>query len=240
MLTFVLVHGGWHDGSCWNEVAAHLAAAGHKSFAPTIAGNGKTADRRVNHTICTASIVDFIVRNDINDFVLVGHSYGGTIIAKVAEAIPERISRLVFLNAFVLLDGQRLFDETPQNVAASEAGARSSGDDTYIPPFEFVRDLFFNTVSRDDALRYYSQWSPQPMQPFRDRLDLKAFYGLSIPKSYLTCTEDIRVPMPELSWHPRFSNRLGRFRFVSMPGDHEVMYTNPQLLAQKLVEAGRE
>lgn len=62
MLTFVLVHGGWHDGSCWDEVVGYLEMAGHKAYAPTIAGNGKVADRRVNHNICTASIVDFILR----------------------------------------------------------------------------------------------------------------------------------------------------------------------------------
>lgn len=239
MLTFVLVHGGWHDGSCWDDVVRRLESAGHVAFAPTIAGNGKHADRRVDHARCTASIVDYIVDKDIHDLVLVGHSYGGTIIAKVAEAIPQRIQRLVFWSAFVLLDGQCLFDETPQNVALSEEGARLSGDDTYLPPFEAVRDVFFNSVSRDDALRYYERWSPQPMQPFRDRLDLKKFFSLAIPKSYLLCTEDIRIPMPERSWHPRFSNRLGRFRFVAMPGDHEALFTSPDLLAQKLIEAGR-
>lgn len=239
MLTFVLVHGGWHDGSCWDEVVRHLEDAGHQAFAPTIAGNGKDADRRVNHAVCTGSVIDFIVERDIRDFVLVGHSYGGTIIAKVAEAVPERIERLVFWDAFVLFDGQCLFDETPQNVATSEEGARRSGDDTYLPPFDMVRDVFFNSVGREDALRFYGRWSPQPMQPFRDRLDLTKFYSLPIPKSFLLCTEDIRVPMPELSWHPRFSNRLGRFRFVSMPGDHEALFTSPLLLATKLIEAGR-
>src|SRR5438309_5728883 len=140
MNTFVLVHGGWHDGSCWSDVTQHLEKAGHRVFAPTIAGNGKDADRRVNHAKCTASIVDYIVTNDIRDFVLVGHSYGGTIITKVAEAVPDRIQRLVFWSAFVLLDGQCLFDETPQNVAISEEGAQQSGDDTYLPAFDAVRD----------------------------------------------------------------------------------------------------
>ena len=103
-----------------------------------------------------------------------------------------------------------------------------------------MRDSFFNTVGREDALRYYSNWSPQPIQPFRDKLDMKRFHTLETPKSYLTCTEDIRVPMPDLSWHPRFSNRLRNFRFVAMPGDHEAIYTNPELLSKKIVEAGRD
>jgi hypothetical protein len=146
----------------------------------------------------------------------------------------------VFFNAFVLNDGQCLFDETPQNVEHIERGARASGDDSFLLPFDMVRDVFFNTVSREDALRFYGNWTPQPIQPFRDKLDLKKFFRLELPKSYLHATEDIRLPMPERSWHPRFSNRLQRFRYVAMPGDHEAMYTNPALLAQKLVEAGRD
>jgi pimeloyl-ACP methyl ester carboxylesterase len=240
VLTFVLVHGAWHDGSCWAEVAAPLAQAGHAVHAPTIAGNGRDADRRVDHTACTKSIVEFISGRDLRDVVLVGHSYGGTIIAKAAEALTERLRRLVFFNAFVLYDGQCLFDETPQNVEHTERAAKASGDDTFLPPFEMVRDVFFNTASREDALRFYRHWTPQPIQPFRDKLDLKRFFALDVPKSYLHATEDIRVPMPERSWHPRFSNRLERFRYVAMPGDHEAMYTSPAMLAQKLIEAGRD
>jgi pimeloyl-ACP methyl ester carboxylesterase len=172
--------------------------------------------------------------------VLVGHSYGGTIVQKAAEALTDRVRRLVFFDAFVLLDGQCLLDETPQNVEAVERGAAESGDDTYLPPFERVRDAFFNTVDYDEALRLYTTyWSPQPIQPFRDRLDLQRFHQLETPKTYLTATEDIRVPMPDLSWHPRFSNRLGQFRFLEMAGDHEAMLTNPGLFAERLVAAGR-
>ena len=61
MPTFVLVHGAWHDGSAWHDTAHHLETKGHKTFAPTIAGNGKAADRKVNHAACTKSIVDAIV-----------------------------------------------------------------------------------------------------------------------------------------------------------------------------------
>jgi pimeloyl-ACP methyl ester carboxylesterase len=240
MLTFVLIHGAWHDGSCWDEVAAHLRDGGHVVHAPTIAGNGRNADRRVDHAACTKSIVDFIVSHELGDVILVGHSYGGTIIAKVAEAQPQRLRPLVFFNAFVLNDGQCLFDETAQNVEHIERGARASGDDTFLLPFDMVRDVFFNTVSREDALRFYGNWTPQPIQPFRDKLDLKKFFRLELPKSYLHATEDIRLPMPERSWHPRFSNRLQVLRYVAMPGDHQAMYTNPALLAQKLVEAGRD
>src|SRR5947208_6735744 len=113
MATFVLVHGSWHDGAAWQTTIQHLEREGHKAFAPTIAGHGKRVQKNVNHAQCTKSIVDYIVDNSLNDIVLLGHSFGGTIISKVAETVPERTRRLVFLNAFVLQDGNSLNDEVP-------------------------------------------------------------------------------------------------------------------------------
>lgn len=128
MSTFVLVHGAWHDGSAWNEAIEQLEAKGHQAFAPTIAGHGKGVNKNVNHAQCTQSIVDYIVDKDLSDIVLLGHSFGGTITMKVAEAISDRIRRLIFLNAFVLNDGESLTDNTPPNSQALfDALARESG-----------------------------------------------------------------------------------------------------------------
>lgn len=121
MSTFVLVHGSWHDGSAWKAVIQNLEAKGHQAFAPTIAGHGKGANKNVNHAQCTQSIVDYIVDKDLTDVVLLGHSFGGTIIAKVAEAISggvppsqrQRIRRLIFFAAPVLNDGESLRDILP-------------------------------------------------------------------------------------------------------------------------------
>jgi hypothetical protein len=87
----------------------------------------------------------------------------------------------------------------------------------------------------------HGSWHDGSMQPLLDKLDLAAFYASQIPRSYLNCTEDNAMPHGEqFSWHPRFSNRLGLFRLVQMPGSHEVLFTNPVGAAAKLVEAGRD
>ena len=241
MSVFVLVHGAWHDGSAWAPVIKHLEDLGHKAFGPTIAGNGKGVDKNVNHAQCTQSIVDYIVGNSLADIVLLGHSYGGTIIAKVAEAIPERIRRLVFWNAFVLNDGESLNDNAPPYYAALfDPMAQASPDYTVMLPFPIWREAFINDADADLARWSYEQLSPQPYQPFVDRLDMKKFYSLQIPKSYINCTEDMALPQGEWGWHPRMSNRLGLFRLVQMPGSHEVIFSNPAGLADKIVEAGRD
>ena len=113
MSTFVLIHGSWHDGSAWSQVVKRLGHHGHKAFGPTVAGHGRGVCKNVSHAQSTQSVLDFIVSLDLTDIVLVGHSYGGTIISKVAEVIPDRVRRLVFWSGFVLNDGESLNDAVP-------------------------------------------------------------------------------------------------------------------------------
>ena len=242
MSTFVLVHGAWHEGSAWNEVIKQLEAKGHQAFAPTIAGHGKGVNKNVNHAQCTQSIVDYIVDKDLSDIVLLGHSFGGTIIAKVAEAIPDRIRRLIFFDAFVLNDEESLRDNVPLHLQTLlDELVRESNDQMMVIPFEMWREAFLNDADLELARSSYARLSPEPYQPWIDKLDLKQFYSLPIPKSYLYCTEDNVLPQGEQwGWHPRMSNRLGLFRLVQMPGSHEVMFSNPVGLAEKIIVAGRD
>lgn len=241
MAIFVLVHGAWHDGSAWQATLKHLKKKGHKVFAPTMAGHGKGVPKNVTHAQCTASIVDYIFEKGLKDFVLAGHSFGGTVISKVAEAIPERIRRLVYLNAFVLRDGNSLTDEIPHEAAATFAKmAHESADNTLMLPFPVWREQFINDADLALARQTYARLSPEPFAPLSDKLDLKKFYGLTVPRSYIHCTEDTALPPGEWGWHPRMSNRLGLYRLVQMTGSHEVIYTNPVGLAEKIVEAGRD
>ena len=242
MTTFVLVHGSWHDGSVWNPVVQQLENDGHTAYAPTIAGHGKGADKNVTHADCTGSIVEFITDNGLEDVVLVGHSFGGTVIPKVAEAIPERIQRLVFHNAFVLEDGNCMLDECPPPIQDlfHQMAEESEGDGIMLP-FPLWREGFINDADIELAQSAYEQLSPTPFQPFVDELNMEAFYSLELPKSYLYATEDNSLPQtPEWGWHPRMSSRLGLFRLVKMPGSHEVVFTNPSGLADEIVVAGRE
>jgi pimeloyl-ACP methyl ester carboxylesterase len=244
MYTFVLIHGSWHDGSAWTPVIRRLEALGHRAFAPTIAGHGKGVDKNVSHAQGVQSIVAFILEKDLRDFVLVGHSYGGTVISRVVEQVPERIRRLVFWNAFVLRDGDSMNDNVPPHFRGIfEDIAAASPDRSVMLPFNIWREAFINDADLELARRAYEQLSPEPWQ-FNEKLDMKKFYEIirsgKIPCSYLNCTEDNSLPHGEWGWHPRMSSRLGLFRLVQMPGSHEVIFTNPIGLAEKIIEAGRD
>ncbi|MEC7514519.1 MAG: alpha/beta fold hydrolase, partial [Pseudomonadota bacterium] len=94
MATFVLVHGAWHGGWCWGRVAKLLRAEGHDVYTPTLTG---LADRShlmaptINLSTHVRDITNLITWEGLSDVVLVGHSYGGMVIAGVAEAVAERL-----------------------------------------------------------------------------------------------------------------------------------------------------
>ena len=124
--TFVLVHGSWHDNRPWQPVIERLEQNGHKVYAPTVAGHAPGDRKDVTHADCVRSVVDFIKDKDIRDFILVGHSFGGTVIQPVAEQVSDRVRRLVFWNAFVLLDGQSLEDNVPPHYKELFDAARAA------------------------------------------------------------------------------------------------------------------
>lgn len=240
-MRFVLVHGSWHEGAHWAQVAAHLEALGHNALAPTMAGHGRMAGRAVNHAACVASITDFIVGENLEDIILVGHSFAGTVIAKVIEKIPERVRRMVFWNAFVPLNGHALIDEVPPHLATLFDGLqRSSQDGTVMLPYPIWRESFISDADEGLAKAAYETLNPEPFLPFTEKLDLTAFYGIATPRSFINCTEDMALPPGEWGWFPRMYQRLGLCRLVQMPGSHEALLTRPQHLAQSLIEAGRD
>jgi pimeloyl-ACP methyl ester carboxylesterase len=173
--------------------------------------------------------------------VLVGHSYGGTIISKAAEVISDRIRRLVFWNAFVLDDGETIDAAAPPRYRALfQQLAAASPDNTVMLPFEIWREAFINDGDLDLARWSYQQLSPEPYQQLVEPLDLRKFYTLDTPRSYLNATEDIACSPGEWGWHPRMSSRLGLYRLVQTPGSHELIFSDPNRLADKIIEAGRD
>ncbi len=185
-LTFVLVHGSWADASFWDRVAAVLKSKGHIVYTPEYAGHGKDPNKNVTHAMITTSVVDFITQLNLHDIILVGHSFGGTVIQKVAEQVPDRIKRLVFWDAFVLKDGESAADEfPPQTRQVFEQLRADSPDDTIMLPFPVFRDLFVNTATLEEAKEMYAGVTPEPAKPLFEKLDLKVFYTLATPKSYV-------------------------------------------------------
>jgi pimeloyl-ACP methyl ester carboxylesterase len=241
MATYVLVHGAWHTGELFEAVAEPIRAKGHTVHCPTVAGNNPGDERTTGLDTAIASIVTFIENNDLNDIVLLGHSYGGMLITGVADRIPERIRRLVYWNAFVPNSGECLNDMVPpQYVGLFDSISSQSSDNSVAMPFPIWREAFMNDASQEEAQAAYEKLNPHPYATFTDAIELKTNPAdMQIGKSYINCTEDNALPQ-SLGWHPRLSEKLGLFRLIQIPGSHELCFTNPAALAAAIMDAGRD
>ncbi|MCM3748417.1 alpha/beta hydrolase [Paenibacillus pasadenensis] len=242
-LNFVLIHGSWADASYWQETSAELQRMGHTVYVPEYPGHGGDNNPNVTQAQITQAVADYITSRNLKDIILVGHSFGGTIVQTTSQLIPDRVKRNVFMNAFVLQDGQTLADQLPPpTVEAFKQLTQASGNNTIMLPYGLFRETFANLADGPLAQYLYSRMLPEPAGPLFEKLNLSRFYSLPIPRSYLYLTTDGVLPQGEgYGWHPHMSLRLGVFRLIKAPGDHmSTVKTNPGLIARKLVEAARD
>ena len=185
------------------------------------------------------SIVDYINENKISAVILLGHSYGGMIITGVADKIPDRIHRLIYWNAFVPDNGECLNSMVPQ-MYIDLFTQLEKPDGSVELPFPIWREAFINDADSELAKIAYDKLNPHPYNTFKDLISIsKNPSEMEIPKSYINCTEDTSLPQ-SLPWHPRLSEKLGLFRLIQLPGSHELCFTNPLLLGQKILDAGKD
>ena len=102
--TFVLVHGAWHGGWCWRRVADLLRAHGHAVFAPSLTGLGDRAhlfSKAISLQTHVEDILSLVESEELSDFNLVGHSYGGFVISGVADVLRTRVAHYIYLDGSV-------------------------------------------------------------------------------------------------------------------------------------------
>jgi len=239
--TYVIIHGAWHTGAEMEAVAEHIRASGHTVHCPTLDGNRPDDDRsRIGLNDAIESAVQYITDNELHNVRLVGHSYGGMVISGVADRITERLTRLIYVNAFVPLDGQCLNDLVPPHYVVMFDAIAAENNNAVMLPFPVWREAFINDGDLEMAETSYAKLNPHPYRTFTEPISLKQpLAQLGIGKSYLNCQQDTAMPHSH-PWHPRLSERLGLFRLVEMPGSHEAWFTDPKGLAQGIVLAGRD
>jgi pimeloyl-ACP methyl ester carboxylesterase len=234
---FVLVHGAWHGGWAWQPVASRLRAAGHRVWAPTCPGLGINDDPRgVTLADCVDAVVGQVESSDASEITLVGHSWGGYVIAGAAPRLRARLRRLVFWSAFVPEAGRSLHDEIPPDYQALFSQLAGTSDDNVVAmPVEVFQGAFMGDADPAVAAMAHSVLRPQPYRTFTDALAGGAAYReLGLPMDYVLSAEDVALPPGEYGWE-RFAERL-KTTPVMVPGSHESMFTRPAELADALIQ----
>ena len=232
MTTFVLIHGAFHGGWCWREVASRLRAQGHEVFAPSLTG---LADRA--HLLSPDIDLDCHIRDitalidveGIEDAVLVGHSYGGMPVMGAADQCAAHLRAVVFLDAYVPKDGQSM-------IAIREAAVgtgnyyklRQVEGSTIATPSADVFGLEGEQAAFADA-----RLTPHPFGTMTQPIRLSGAWQDIAAKIYLRMT---RFPAPyfdrvlgELSTHSNWTA-------ISRDGIHNVMMSEPDWFAGVLLD----
>ncbi len=126
MADIVVAHGAWSAGWAWKKMRPLIAARGHVLWTPTYTGLGERshlARPEVNLSTHITDVAQVLEMEDLREVVLIGHSYGGMVATGVADRVPERLERLIYLDAFVPEDGQSLAMLTGQDPEAWRATA---------------------------------------------------------------------------------------------------------------------
>lgn len=241
--TYVLVHGSWQAGFVLENTANYIRKQGYAVYTPTLTGN-RPGDDRAIVTLADAnnSLVKYILDLDLKNVILVGHSSGGMNITGAYDIIPDRISKLVYANGFVPLNGESLLDMCPDSYKILFKALAEENNNSVFIPFVIWRQAIMNGADIKTVTNAYNVLNPQPYQTQSDKLYFKNFNQIAeinIPKAFVNGLQDTALP-PSLGWVPRLSDRLGLYRLIIHPEDHEVLFEKPQLFGQKIIDAARE
>lgn len=234
MTTYVLVHGAWQGGWCWRKVAHPLAATGGRVYTPTLTGLAERAHVLTPETSLETHVRDIaglLEFEDLEDVVLVGHSYSGVVVTAVADRVPQRIAHLVYLDAVVPRNGECLYDRAPAQVKAHfEEQARQGGEGWRIPA-SAVSAQFLGLKREEDVRWVMPRLTAHPIRTFREPVTLGAGFP-QMPRTYINCIGD--KPLGQ----PRTVQAEGIDDYHELRTGHDAMVTVPQEVVALLQGVG--
>jgi pimeloyl-ACP methyl ester carboxylesterase len=233
MATIVLVHGAFHGGWCWRDVAERLRARGHRVTTPTLSGLGERVhllSDRIDLGTCVADIEQHIRFEDLDDIVLVGHSFAGAVITGMADRIGERnggrIGRLIYLDAVMLRPGETAMSQVPEPVAAERLRlARESPGGLTMPP---PPASAFGVFDPGQAAWVESRLTPHPIKTYLSALQLRGPVGNGLPADYIVCTDPVYQGLAGA--HAR-AGQIG-WPIHDLRAGHDAMVTAPAATAE--------
>ncbi len=219
--TIVIVHGAWGGSWAWRKVDAMLREKGFNVYRPQLTGLGERVHlSRPDIGLSTHidDVVNTILFEDLHNIILVGHSYGGMVITGVADRVPDRIRRLVYLDAFVPNDGESAM--TLVGAHADWLKNMIKGD--YIVPAWVKAD---QPPPKD---------VPQPVKTFTETIALKNKAGFKVPAIYILTVEAGKEPKDDDFWSQAQRAKERGWPVLQLTADHNAEWSAPEALVEML------
>src|SRR4051812_47289913 len=219
--TIVIVHGAWGGSWAFRHVDELLRDKGYNVYRPTLTGLGERvhlASPDVGLSTHINDVVNMILFEDLHDVILVGHSYGGMVITGVADRVPDRIKRLIYVDAFVPEDGESVV--SIQGERAAWIKPMTKGD-YIVPPW----------VKPDQPPPHDV---PQPLKTFTEAIALKNKAARAIPAIYILTVERGRDAKDDDFASQSERARVRGWAVYQLEADHNPQWSAPEALVEML------
>lgn len=218
---YVIVHGAWGGSWAFKKVDSLLSEKGCIVYRPSLTGQGERvhlANATIGLNTHINDVVNLLLYEDLHNVILIGHSYGGMVITGVADSVPERISKMVYLDAFVPEQGDNVI---------SLAGARADSFKQNTVN-GFIQPVWV------PAGKFPPKDVPQSYKTFTDTIRLVSNKRSAIPTAYILTVEKGKVPKQDDFFTQAERARSKGWKLMMFQSDHNPQWSAPEALAQLL------
>jgi pimeloyl-ACP methyl ester carboxylesterase len=223
---YLLVHGAWHGGWCWREIAPRLKNAGHAVFAPDLVGAALSD---------WTDVVCQILAAQSQPVILIGHSRGGMVISQAAERHPLKILALGYLSGFLLRDGESMLRATQEDGSslAPPNLVMSTDKQTCAVAESALREVFYGQCAPEMVEFARAHMIVEPTGPLATPVKISDARFGRVPRFYIECLQDKAVP---LRLQRKMYGALPCRKVWSLDTDHSPFFSKPDELAACLLE----
>ena len=217
--TIVIVHGAWGGSWAYRHVEALLREKGFNVYRPQLTGLGERVHLSrpdVGLSTHIDDVVNMILFEDLHDIILMGHSYGGMVITGVADRVPDRIRRLVYVDAFVPNDGESVMSIV-------------GGHGDWLKPMIKGDYIVPAWVKPDQAPPHDV---PQSLKTFTEPISLKNKVASKLPATYILTVEAGKEAKDDDFWPQAQRAKERGWPILQLTADHNAQWSAPEALVE--------
>lgn len=238
-LDFVLVHGAWHGGWAWEPIVSRLESEGHKVWAPTLPGMDGQSEQdeseksQISLDDHVSSLATLLEHEELRDVILVGHSYGGMVLAGALGNDSSRVKKVVFLDALVPENGDSL--QSFVGVSGDDWQALAEQGRNIPPPAE---DDWTERWGIPEELieSVRSKITSQPPRTFLDPVSWNGPEMIEPDHFFIRCVEN---PNPAFDLSTQRVRSIDSWEYFELETHHDAMLIVPDELTDMLLQIAR-